>query len=69
MSILSKEEVRAYLEGRNDAELFARADEAKEQQFGKEIFLRAIIEFPTTATSGASIADCVPPTGTSRATG
>ncbi|WP_319466405.1 [FeFe] hydrogenase H-cluster radical SAM maturase HydE [uncultured Pseudodesulfovibrio sp.] len=45
MSILSKEEVRAYLEGRNDTELFARADEAKEQQFGKEIFLRAIIEF------------------------
>ena len=42
---LGKQKIRAYLEGRDDEELFARAAETKERVFGKTVFLRAVIEF------------------------
>lgn len=45
MTHLGKNTIRAFLEGANDEELFAHAAEEKERIFGKEVFLRAIIEF------------------------
>jgi len=45
MSQLDKDTVRFYLRGCNDEELFALAAQEKDRVFGKEIFLRAVIEF------------------------
>nr|WP_321514473.1 [FeFe] hydrogenase H-cluster radical SAM maturase HydE [uncultured Pseudodesulfovibrio sp.] len=45
MHQLSKNTLRDYLEGLNDKELFSLAADEKERIFGKEVFLRAVIEF------------------------
>ena len=41
----SKNALRASLQGQDDAELFGRAAEEKTRVFGREVFLRAVIEF------------------------
>lgn len=45
MNRLNSDEIRTFLQGHNDTELFARANEEKEHVFGKFVFLRAVIEF------------------------
>ncbi len=39
------DEIKSHLQGRNDADLFARAEEVKQGIFGRDIFLRGIVEF------------------------
>jgi len=38
-------EIRDYLNGKNDAELFASADRVRREVFGTDVYLRGIIEF------------------------
>lgn len=45
MTAMNQEEIRACLEGKNDAVLFAQAAAVKNRVFGSEVFLRAVIEF------------------------
>lgn len=45
MNALSINEIRHYLQGHDDVELFALAAETKKQVFGEQVFLRAVIEF------------------------
>ncbi|WP_320008978.1 [FeFe] hydrogenase H-cluster radical SAM maturase HydE [Maridesulfovibrio sp.] len=45
MDVLGRDEIIHYLNGGNDVELFAAADRLREQSFGREVYLRAIVEF------------------------
>ncbi|QJB57549.1 [FeFe] hydrogenase H-cluster radical SAM maturase HydE [Pseudodesulfovibrio sp. zrk46] len=45
MHHLSRNDIQAYLEGRNDEALFALAAAEKKRVFGNDIFIRAVIEF------------------------
>ncbi|WP_319471744.1 [FeFe] hydrogenase H-cluster radical SAM maturase HydE [uncultured Pseudodesulfovibrio sp.] len=45
MNTLTEQEILAYLVGADDNELFARAEATKQEIFGNEVYLRAIIEF------------------------
>lgn len=45
MSHMHKDEIRTFLEGKNDSELFVRAAQEKERVFGKAVYIRAVIEF------------------------
>ena len=45
MHTLNRKEIAAYIAGKNDQELFALAADEKERIFGKEIYLRAVVEF------------------------
>lgn len=42
---LTREEIQNLLKGEDDAMLFQRAEDIREQYFGNEVFLRGIIEF------------------------
>jgi len=42
---LSDREIREYLKGKDDAKLFAEADRIRRDIFGKDVFLRGILEF------------------------
>jgi len=42
---LTDPEIRDYLTGKNDAELFAEADRIRREVFGTDVYLRGIIEF------------------------
>ena len=45
MAVLRRDEIIHYLNGGNDAELFSKADSLRESSFGREVYLRAIVEF------------------------
>ncbi|SKA79904.1 [FeFe] hydrogenase H-cluster radical SAM maturase HydE [Desulfobaculum bizertense] len=45
MSTLSSSDILQFLSGRRDSELFAQADAEKTRVFGRDIFLRGIVEF------------------------
>ncbi len=42
---LTRQEIKAYLSGHHDDELFAKAKNLREKYFGKDVYLRGIIEF------------------------
>ncbi|MDO9548891.1 MAG: [FeFe] hydrogenase H-cluster radical SAM maturase HydE [Candidatus Marinimicrobia bacterium] len=42
---LTNTEIRDYLHGKNDTELFAAADRVRREVFGTDVYLRGIIEF------------------------
>ncbi len=42
---LTDSDIREYLTGKNDAELFAEADKVRREVFGIDVYLRGIIEF------------------------
>jgi len=45
MNDMNEQDILAFLEGKNDEELFEQAAKTKETVFGKDIYLRAVIEF------------------------
>lgn len=45
MYTMDRQEIRHYLNGGNDEELYARADQVRQDNFGNEVYLRAIVEF------------------------
>ncbi len=45
MTVLGRDEIVYYLNGGNDDELYSAADSLREYSFGREVYLRAIVEF------------------------
>ena len=45
MALLGRDEIIYYLNGGNDTELYSKADSLREDYFGREVYLRAIVEF------------------------
>ncbi|CCO25031.1 [FeFe] hydrogenase H-cluster radical SAM maturase HydE [Maridesulfovibrio hydrothermalis] len=45
MYLLNAQEIEFYLNGGNDQELYTRADQVRQENFGDEVYLRAIVEF------------------------
>ncbi|MFW5498099.1 MULTISPECIES: [FeFe] hydrogenase H-cluster radical SAM maturase HydE [unclassified Maridesulfovibrio] len=45
MAVLGRDDILYYLNGGNDEELYAIADGLREESFGREVYLRAIVEF------------------------
>ncbi|WP_432736905.1 [FeFe] hydrogenase H-cluster radical SAM maturase HydE [Maridesulfovibrio sp. FT414] len=45
MSVIGRDEIMFYLNGGNDEELYSSADRVRECSFGREVYLRAIVEF------------------------
>ncbi len=45
MAVLGRDDIIYYLNGGNDDELYSIADRLRQDSFGREVFLRAIVEF------------------------